>query len=70
MSVSMAAPVDRPPLRQAPEQLSRPPAACRGPWMRATYTCSAGVRRLFAPSELGENKLYGTLKRASLGLGS
>jgi transposase len=30
--------------------------------MRATYTCTAGVRHLLAALELGEDKLYGHVK--------
>jgi hypothetical protein len=36
----------------------------RAPWrrMRTTYTCTAGVRHLFAAYELSEDKLYGHIK--------
>jgi hypothetical protein len=37
----------------------RPPQ----PWIRATYTRTAGIRHLFAACELGEDRLYGHIKR-------
>jgi hypothetical protein len=41
---------------------SKEPGPKPRPWMRATYTCTAGVRHLFATYELGEDKLYGHLR--------
>jgi hypothetical protein len=49
---------------------SKEPGRAPRPRIRATYTCAAGVRHLFAAYDLREDKLYGHISPARSERGS